>query len=201
MTRHSQWLALFLLCGAWAGVAMWVIADAPQPQRAPLKYVTGRASRTDASRFQAGASLKVNLDLIAAARRRADKAFVAPKNIFAPLPTDKTAPTTAKRQAPVPSPKPAVAAPAVPPPPPPPSPEELAAQAARQELAEFRYLGYLSRDGKEEAFLSKGKELYIVRSDDMIEQRVLVKTVMPTGVTLQEPRSRVERTVPLVEGK
>ena len=85
--------------------------------------------------------------------------------------------------------------------PPPPSPEELAAQAARQELAQFRYLGYLSRDGRQHAFLSKGKDLYIVRSDETIEQRVLVKAVTPTGVTLQEPRSQVERTVPLVEGK
>src|SRR5207245_1980623 len=93
---------------------------------------------------------------------------------------------------------PAVTAPAVPPPP---TPEELAAQAARQELAQFRYLGYLSRDGRQQAFLSKGKDLYIVRSDETIEQRVLVKTVTPTGVTLQEPRSQVERTVPLVEGK
>jgi hypothetical protein len=198
MTRRSQWLTLCILLGIWAGVTIWIIAAAPEPQRVPLKYVTGRASRTDAGRFQTGTGLKVNLDLLAAARRRADKAFIAPKNIFAPLPTEKMAPTHAKRPALVPLPAPAVAAPAVPPPP---SPEELAAQAARQELAQFRYLGYLSRDGREEAFLSKGKELYIVRSDEMIEQRVLVKTVTATGVTLQEPRSRVERTVPLVEGK
>jgi len=198
VTRRSQWLTLCILLGIWAGVAIWVVADAPEPKRVPLTYVTGRASRTDASRFQAGAGLKVNLDLLAAARRRADRAFIAPKNIFAPLPTEKMAPTNAKRPASVPRPAPAAAAPAVPPPP---SPEELAAQAARQELSQFRYLGYLSRDGKEEAFLSKGKELYIVRSDETIEQRVRVKTVTPTGVTLQETRSQVERTVPLVEGK
>jgi hypothetical protein len=198
MTRRSQWLTLCILLGIWAGVTIWIMAAAPEPQRVPLKYVTGRASRTDAGRFQTGTGLKVNLDLLAAARRRADKAFIAPKHIFAPLPTEKMAAATAKRRAPAPPQPPAVAAPAVPPPP---SPEELAAQAARQELAQFRYLGYLSRDGREEAFLSKGKELYIVRNDEMIEQRVLVKTVTATGVTLQEPRSRVERTVPLVEGK
>lgn len=201
MTRRLQWLALCILLGIWVGVAIWIVADAPAPQRVPLKYVTGPASRTDASRFQAGSGLKVNLDLLAAARRRADKAFTAPKNIFAPLPTEKVAPTHAKRPLAVPKPAQAATAAAAPAVPPPPSPEELAAQAARQELAQFRYLGYLSRDGKEEAFLSKGKELYIVRNDEMIEQRVLVKTVTATDVTLQEPRSRVERTVPLVEGK
>jgi hypothetical protein len=198
MTRRSQWLTLVLLLGIWAGVAIWVIAAAPEPQRVPLAYVTGKADRAKASRPKAGTGLKVNLDLLAAARRRAEEAFVAPKNIFAPLPTEKVALTHAKRPAPTPPLAPAVAAPAVPPPP---SPEELAAQAARQELAQFRYLGYLSRDGREEAFLSKGKELYIVRTNETIEQRVLVKTVTPSGVTLQEPRSQVERTVPLVEGK
>ena len=198
MTRRSQWLPLFLLLGIWAGVAIWIIAAAPEPQRVPLAYVTGKADQTKASRPQAGAGLKVNLDLLAAARRRAQEAFVAPKNIFAPLPTEKVAPAHAKRPTPGSPTAPAVAAPPVPRPP---SPEELAAEAARQELAQFRYLGYLSRDGGQQAFLSKGKELYIVRSDEMIEQRVRVKTVTPTSVTLQEPRSQVERTVPLVEGK
>ena len=184
MTRRSQWLPLFLLLG---------ISFDPCRQRD-----AGKADRTKASRPQAGAGLKVNLDLLAAAQRRAQEAFVAPKNIFAPLPTEKVAPAHAKRPAPGSPTAPAVAAPPVPRPP---SPEELAAEAARQELAQFRYLGYLSRDGGQQAFLSKGKELYIVRSDEMIEQRVRVKTVTPTSVTLQEPRSQVERTVPLVEGK
>jgi hypothetical protein len=198
MTRRSQWLILVLLLGIWAGVAFWIIAAVPEPQRVPLAYVTGKADRAKVSRPQAGAGLKVNLDLLAAARRRTEEAFVAPKNIFAPLPTEKVALAHAKRRTPVPTTAPAVTAAAVPPPP---SPEELAAQAARQELAQFRYLGYLSMDGRHQAFLSKGKDLYIVRSDETIEQRVLVKTVTPTGVTLQEPRSQVERTVPLVEGK
>jgi len=200
MTRRSQWLILVLLLGIWAGVAFWIMAAAPEPQRVPLAYVTGKADRAKVSRPQAGGGLKVNLDLLAAGRRRTEEAFVAPKNIFAPLPTEKEkmALTHAKRRTPAPTTAPSVTAPAVPPPP---SPEELAAQAARQELAQFRYLGYLSRDGRQQAFLSKGKDLYIVRSDETIEQRVIVKTVTPTGVTLQEPRSQVERTVPLVEGK
>ena len=207
MTKRVQWLALFLLLGVWAGVGIWVIVDAPEPQRVPLKYVTGRASRTEVSRSQAGAGLKVNVALLEAARHRANEAFVAPKNIFAPLATEKSAPTHTKRKAPAqassPVPAPGGPAPAVAPPavPPPPSPEVLAAEAARQELAQYRYLGYLSRNGREEAFLSKGTELYIVKSDETIEQRVRVKTVTPTGVTLQEPRSQVERTIPLVEGK
>jgi hypothetical protein len=198
MKRRTQWLTLFILLGIWAGVTIWIIAAVPEPQHVPLAYVTGNADRTNASRPQAGAGLKVNLDLLTAARRRAGEAFGAPKNIFAPLTTEKVTTTRTKPPAPVPLPAPVVAAPVVPLPP---SPEELAAQAARQELAQFRYLGYLSRDGREEAFLSKGRELYIVKSDETIEQRVRVKTVTPAGVTLQETRSQIERTVPLVESR
>jgi hypothetical protein len=198
LTRRSQWLTLSVLLGIWAGVTLWVIAAAPDPPRVPLAHVTGKADRAKAGRPQAGAGLIVNLDLLTAARRRGEEAFVAPKNIFAPLSTERTVPTHAKPRAPATPPAPVVAVPVVPPPP---SPEELAAQAARQELAQFRYLGYLSRDGREEAFLSKGKELYIVRSEETIEERVRVKTVTPTGVTLQETHSQVVRTVPLNEAK
>jgi hypothetical protein len=78
-----------------------------------------------------------------------------------------------------------------------PTPEELAAQAAQQEMAQFRYLGYLSRDGRNEAFLSKGKELHIVQAGETVAQRILVKAITPTNVVLQEPRSHVEKTVSL----
>src|SRR3989442_2852795 len=100
MTRRSHWLTLCILLGIWAGVAIWVVADAPEPQRVPLKYVTGRASRADASRFQAGTGLKVNLDLLAAPRRPAGKGLIPPKKIFAPLATEKTGATPAKRPEP-----------------------------------------------------------------------------------------------------
>jgi hypothetical protein len=82
-------------------------------------------------------------------------------------------------------------------PPPGPTPEELARQAGRQELSQYRYLGYLTRSGKDEAFLSKGKDLHIVKAGEVIDQRVLVKAIAPTGVTLQETASQVEHTVVL----
>ena len=67
---------------------------------------------------------------------------------------------------------------------------------------QYRYLGYLSRQGRNEAFLSKGKELHIVRAGETIEQRILVRAITPTGVSLQETRSQVEKTVLLAgEGK
>jgi hypothetical protein len=192
MSRRAQWLAALILGGVWAGVALWVWGSATEPQRAPLTHVTGKVAQGKGRRSPAVVGLTVRLDLLAAARRRVEEALVSPKNIFAPLQVDDPERARA-RLAPAPPPDPAV--------PPPPSPEELAAQAAGQELAQFRYLGYLIRSDGEEAFLSKGKALHIVRSGDTIEQRVLVKAVTPAGVTLQEPKSQVERTVLLVESR
>ena len=196
MSRRTQGVALLVLGAIWAGVALWVFVSEPEPQRVSLTYVTGQAGRVETGRTQAGAGLTVHLDRLAAARRQTEEAFVAPKNIFAPLPSEEPKLASAK---PLPKVSEQPTSPTVVVPPP--SPEELAAQAARQELAQFRYLGYLNRQDKEEAFLSKGKDLHIVKSGDTIDQRVLVKAISPAGVTLQEPKSQVERTVLLIEGK
>ena len=196
MSTRKQWLLLGLLGGLWAGLMLWTVAVTPEPEHVPLKYVTGQKASREAGRGQSEAGLKVHVDLLEAGQRQAGRAFVSPKNIFAALPSDElTKKVTAARQ------KHAAASPAAPPPPGP-TPEELAAQAAQAELAQFRYLGYLSRQGRNEAFLSKGKELHIVRPGETIEQRVLVKTITPTTVVLQEPHTQVEKTVSLTgEGK
>jgi hypothetical protein len=68
-------------------------------------------------------------------------------------------------------------------------------QAGRQELAQFRYLGYLNRAGRSQAFLAKGNALLIVTAGETIEQRILVKTISPSGVTLQEAATKMEQFV------
>ena len=192
----------------------WVFSNRSEPQHVALKYVSGQAAPREPVR-SAGLSgqaahpgLKVNLELLAANRQRAEKAVVSPKNIFTPLQTEEEAqpkvararrrakpnmPPSAKSSGPPMPP----GMPAIPPPPPPPSPEELAKQAARQELAQFRYLGYLIRSGREEAFLSKGKDLHIVTRGETIDSRVLVKAITPNGVTLEEIPSHVEQVITL----
>ena len=67
------------------------------------------------------------------------------------------------------------------------------------ELAQFRYLGYLNRQGREEAFLSRDRELLIVRVGELIGPQVRIKAVTPTGVTLEETNAHIEKTVFLVE--
>lgn len=199
MNTRAKWTAVILLGGLWAGLVFWDLLAAPEPQRAPLTYVTGQKSSREAGRGKAETGLKVRMDLLDAGRRQAEGAFVSPKNIFAPLVLEKPREkVSVVRRAP-PPPPPEIEPPVVPPGP---TPEELAAQAALSELGQFRYLGYLSRQGRDEVFLSRGKELHIVRAGDTIEPRVLVKTVTTKDVTLQETRSQVEKKVLLVgEGK
>ena len=193
-------MLLPLLGVVWAGLALWVFVVEPEEQHVPLKHVTGQKAPRESGRSQAAQTFKVRVDLLDAVRRQAATALGTPKNIFAPFQPEEPKVKVAAGRRPPPEPLvPKVEAPAVPPGP---TAEELAAQAAQAELTQFRYLGYLSRQGRQEAFLSKGKDLHIVKAGDTIEQRIHVKTVSPTGVALQETKTQVEKTVLLAgEGK
>lgn len=192
MNTRAKWAAVFLLGGLWAGLVIWDLVTMPEPQHVALTYVTGQKSSREAGRGKAEAGLRIRMDLLESSRRQAEGAFGSPKNIFAPLTFEKPMEkgSFARRMPPPPPPK------SEPPSlPPGPTPEELAAQAALSELEQFRYLGYLSRQGRDEVFLSRGKDLHIVRAGDTIEPRVLVKAVTPKDVILQETRSQVEKTI------
>jgi Tfp pilus assembly protein PilP len=182
----GQWIVLGILLGAWAGIGVWVWTQSPEPQRVPLSYVSGQKAKHE-TRTKSGSDFKIHLELLAASLQRSEKSLGSPKNIFAPVfPAQSSlapsAPPTIATVAPVIYQ---------------PTPEELAQQAGRQMLAQFRYLGYLSRAGKDTAFLSKGNELHITQAGETIDQRVIVKTITPVGVTLQETFSNVEQVVSL----
>jgi hypothetical protein len=188
MRVRTRWMTLAGLLIIWGGIAFWVMTQSPQPQRVPLTFVSGQKATRDAVRGKSGSGktgsdLKIQLDLLAVNRQRAEKSFGSPKNIFAPVFPGQMAFTAMTDNS---SPVPQL------------SPEELAVQAGRQELAQFRYLGYLIRGGRDEAFLAKGNILHIAKAGDTIDQRVLVKTVTPAGVTLQETGTHVEQTVAML---
>ena len=182
MTPRARWIALLILLGIWAGVGFWVFTESPEPQRAPLTYVSGQKAKREVSRGKSESGLKIQLALLAANRQRTEKALGSPKNIFAPVfpgVGSLDMPGAMSNAAPVIQQ----------------TPEELALQAARQELAQFRYLGYLNRSGRDEAFLGKGNTLHIAKTGETIEQRILVKTITPSGVMLQETSSKAEQLV------
>ena len=182
MTARTRWNALLVLLGIWAGAGLWVFTESPEPQRAPLTYVSGQKAKREASRGKSESGLKIQLALLAANRQRTEKALGSPKNIFAPVFPGQGNFDVAGTMS---NPAPVIQQ----------TPEELALQAGRQELAQFRYLGYLSRGGRDEAFLAKGNTLHIAKTGETIEQRILVKAISPSGVMLQETATKAEQLV------
>jgi hypothetical protein len=126
--------------------------------------------------------------------------FSTPRNIFASLDMQhmlaqqgKAASSSQANEAP----------PFVPPPPPPPGPSaaELAGQRAREQLNQFRFLGYLTKGGECQAFLTNGQAIYIVKQGEMVEGRVQVNKIEPETVILStqvwETGNHVQATIPL----
>lgn len=175
MKPRTRWMLLVILLGIWSGAAAWVFTQSPEPRRASLTHVSGQKGRSQTGHRKPGSDVQIQLELFAANRERTEKGLGSPKNIFAAVFPGQI---TDMANLPVP-----------------PSSEELTLQAGRQELTEFRYLGYLSRAGRSEAFLAKGNALYVVKAGEMIEQRILVRAITPSGVTLQETATKTEQFV------
>jgi Tfp pilus assembly protein PilP len=93
----------------------------------------------------------------------------------------------------------------IPPPPPSlpsgPSAEELAGQRARQQLNQFKFLGYLTKGGESQAFLTNGQAIYIVKQGEILEGRVQVNKIEPETVVLStqvwETGNHIQATIPL----
>jgi hypothetical protein len=67
------------------------------------------------------------------------------------------------------------------------------------ELSEYRFLGYLVKRGESMAFLEKGHDIYIVKTGDVVNRAVQVKTIDPGFVKLVDARTAVEATIPLTK--
>jgi hypothetical protein len=211
MNDRGKWrllggLALVLL----ALIALRVF-NRPEPQRVPLTYRSGQTLARDAARGVDGS--------LTPAKPRPPKnhiTFREPKNIFARL-GDTASDAQARGGK---KPKPAMAAvtgPVQGPPPPPPEEtaaqqalrqqqlaeqqarqqKELAAQQARQLMGQYRFFGYVAQGGQHRAFLAKGREIYIVRTGETLEGRLLVMAVDATTVRLKDSATSQEATLPL----
>ncbi|MBI5854474.1 MAG: hypothetical protein HZB35_04440 [Nitrospirae bacterium] len=205
MSEQQKKLVMIGLMGLCALAVVWRVLGTEEPAHVPLKYVSGQPGPREGSGAQAGSGLRpAGVDQLLPGNAKATHEFKKPKNIFAPLNMrEDQNETSNKRVAGRRPPKQPLAsfvhppADVVPPPSPPPSPEELAAQAARDELARYRYLGYLNRQGRNQAVLAKEQKLHIVWTGETIEGRVMVKAITSTAVTLQEVPSQVEQILQL----
>ena len=128
-----------------------------------------------------------------------------PRNIFAPLkdahePEKIHVPPTPKR--PPPSPVQPAPSPA-PPQPTGPTPAELAARETEQEMQQYKFLGYLTKGGVQQGFLSKGQAIYIVKQGERVEGDLEIKSISPTAVVLskhvKQAGTTVETTLPLTK--
>jgi hypothetical protein len=137
--------------------------------------------------------------------------FTKPRNIFAPLGDDakpqKILPSKKKTLKPKTNTAPPQMARKGPTRPPTgPSPDELAAQQARQQLSQFRFLGYMIEEGESQVFLSNGQAIYIAKQGETLEGDIVIQAIQPTEVTLSKTLKSngltVDATLPLTkEGK
>jgi hypothetical protein len=127
--------------------------------------------------------------------------FSPPRNIFAPLGMQPNQQETRVASTSRPTGKTLPVPPPPPTPPPGPSAAELAGQRAREQLNQFRFLGYLTKGGESQAFLTNGQAIYIVKQGEMLEGRVQVNKIEPETVVLStqvwETGNHIQATIPL----
>jgi len=185
-TNQKKIAALAGLGLLWGGIltSQWPIME--EPVRVPLTNLTGSGSAT---RGASGAvdGLHVQLDLLAAARTQREMTFTPPRNIFAPPRPDDSVITRANGPELEPG-----------------SRQALLQEAVIAGLSQFHYLGFVRmedgwRKKGEMAVLTKNDDLHVVRTGEIVEDHVMVKTITEESVTLRDRRSRVEYTVLLSE--
>lgn len=210
MSQGIQRYVLLGLGGAWCILILMRFLTAEPPQEMPLQFVSGRL----AAKTHLAAGVPDPWQVKHVTMQAREMPEQPKKNIFAPLGEStevrvrSAMATRAKRVTPAPPLPPVVAE--VPPPPPGPTPEELAEQAARQQkelrlkqlreqMGQYRYLGYLSQQGMHKAFVGKGKDLYIIRKGDTLDGKFLVASIDPATVKLREPTTNLETSIELTK--
>ncbi|MFP4610486.1 MAG: hypothetical protein ACLFQT_05630 [Thiohalophilus sp.] len=66
-----------------------------------------------------------------------------------------------------------------------------------EELARYKLVGVLSRNGIKQGFLVRGEDNFRVRHGDRLEQGFRVEEVTLTSVTLSDPESRTSKKIEL----
>lgn len=78
----------------------------------------------------------------------------------------------------------------------PPAALPLAAGASGAEPAPFRFVGWVTRNEHEQAFLMRGNDSFIVAEGDLIEGRYTVQKVTPEAITIIEGPTSAPRVIP-----
>ena len=192
MTNQQKGLVLVGLFVAWGGLSVYQMSDSSESSS------TDNSSTLQQTNSRLPSVKDLSLDQ-SFPNSRQIVTFSQPRNIFAPLGLRKV---VAKQKTPItPTPSRPTSAPSSPASPPGPSPSDLAAQRARQQLNKFRFLGYLTKGGESQAFLTNGQAIYIVKQGEMLEGQVQVNKIEPETIVLStqvlETGNQVQATIPL----
>lgn len=89
--------------------------------------------------------------------------------------------------------------PVMPPPKPPPSLPELT--PLQRDMAQFTYLGFLKKDGVKTIFISRNKDIFLVKKGDKIAGKYAVDAVTEEALTIKTLESGGNIIIPLIENK
>jgi len=205
---NRQKLALFILLIILVLAVVWSFMSVPRQKKvATLKYAPGKTTAPVQTAVPAAKALKpaappsaasdertLRLDLL----EREQSGFKGyRRNIFKPIFIDEVALMKLKAVAIKPPPLPPVVAP--PPkvePPPVAQPETL-----QSTLARFVFLGYLKKDNRKTIFLSKDKDIILVRKGDKFAGRYEAKTITDQALTIVATDTGEEIIIPLLENQ
>ena len=70
-------------------------------------------------------------------------------------------------------------------------------------MQQYKFLGYLTKEGVQQGFLSKGQEIYIVKQGETFKDDLNIKSIGPMAVVLskrvKQAGTTVETTLPLTK--
>lgn len=190
MTNQQKGFALIGLLLAWGSVMAYQMSE----------FSESSSSNLATARPQAQSSLPSVRDLSleeSFPNARTMTTFSQPHNIFAPHVSHRS--VVKQTVTTIPSLRPIITQPK--PVPPSPTAAELATQRARQQLNQFRFLGYLTKGGESQAFLTNGQAIYIVKQGEMLDGQIQVNKIEPEAIILsthiRETGSHIQAIIPL----
>jgi hypothetical protein len=207
---NRQKLTLFILLIVLVLAVVWSFISVPRQKTVrTLKYAPGQtrptvitaevtpaanAAKQASAPAATGDERALRLDLL----EREQSGFKGyRRNIFKPIFTDEIRLMKQKALAFKPPPIPPVTVqPPIIVPPPVANPETL-----QSTLARFVFLGYLKKDNRKTIFLSKDKDIILVRKGDRFAGRYEAKSVTDQALTIVATDSGEQIVIPLIENQ
>jgi hypothetical protein len=187
---NRQRLILFCLLILFVLSIIWSYSRMPRQKTAPLKFAPGKQLAP------AGGSVPVvrrqgsalRLDLL---DREVPDFKGYRRNIFKPVFVDEIKMAKLKVAA--------VKRRSLRPPPPPVPVQPVVTEMPRPELAKFTFLGFVQKGKRKIIFLSKDKEIILVKQGDIFAGRYEASSITDQALTIRVTDTHEEIVIPLVE--